>query len=381
MASLQARPAKEWIGKCLLSLFSVILILGLLEVCLRIYQKLQFDIPLSNNGLTQVSLDTPQAPRLANVLDDRLGWRPTPNYHFEGQSQSADGTAYTLRVTQNAYGARAFGSPNTGKTKLLVLGDSFTQAIEVSDDKTYYACLGRVLGAEVFAIGSRGYGTLQEYMLLDEFVDQIHPDLILLQFCYNDFFNNSYDLERAWTAGSLALTRPYWEKGTVNYRIPKPYGWLLKLSNKSSRLLYLVTTRMDRIRFMLSKQDSLLKDIQAHGMAHPGFRASVATTDEIMKRFASRAQDTPIVIFESCTTSKPFYDVIREIARRHRMHFVETLPADLDIAEQKGAVLHNVDRVHWNETGHRLVAEVLGEYLRSNGFVASGVAPVKAAVN
>src|SRR5437867_3136868 len=92
-------------------------------------------------------------------------------------------------------GFRRFGDPSSSRPKLLVVGDSFTHALEVSDDKTYYALLGDRLGAEVFAYGAGGYGTLQESLVLDEYVDIIKPDAILWQFCSNDFVNNDLELE------------------------------------------------------------------------------------------------------------------------------------------------------------------------------------------
>jgi alkylation response protein AidB-like acyl-CoA dehydrogenase len=38
--------------------------------------------------------------------------------------------------------------------------------------------------------GGHGYGTLQEYLVIDKYIDEIKPDLILLQVCSNDFTNN-----------------------------------------------------------------------------------------------------------------------------------------------------------------------------------------------
>jgi len=62
---------------------------------------------------------------------------------------------------------------------------------QVSDEDTYYAIIKRKLDAEVFAYGAGGFGTLQEYMILDRYVDMIHPSLILWQFCLNDFITTT----------------------------------------------------------------------------------------------------------------------------------------------------------------------------------------------
>src|SRR5688500_5741406 len=45
------------------------------------------------------------------------------------------------------------------------------------------------------ATGAGGYGTLPEYLVLDQTIDEIQPTMILWQFCTNDFISNDHDLE------------------------------------------------------------------------------------------------------------------------------------------------------------------------------------------
>src|SRR5262245_7331749 len=111
------------------------------------------------------------------ALDETLGWRARENYRFDGFKENADGTQYPVHLTQNEYGFRMFGDVRSKRSKILVIGDSFTHAIQVSDDKTYYAYIRDILQTEVFAYGGDGYGTLQEYMMLDSYFDRIKPDL------------------------------------------------------------------------------------------------------------------------------------------------------------------------------------------------------------
>ena len=101
------------------------------------------------------------------------------------------GVPYSVRRSQKQYGFRKFGDPSSTKLKMLVIGDSFTHATAVSDDRTYHALLSKILDVEVFAYGAGGYGTLQEY----RYVDLIKPNIVLWQFCINDFINNDNELE------------------------------------------------------------------------------------------------------------------------------------------------------------------------------------------
>ena len=142
--------------------------------------------------------------------DPHLGWRSIPNLDVTKRATDARGNSYPLRVRTNALGFRRFGdTTRTDRLRLLVLGDSFTQAVEVSDDKTYFAHLSNALHADVFAYGCGGYGTVQEYLVLDQYVDRIQPDAVLLQYCSNDFINNDYALELQSLGNNNAMRRPY----------------------------------------------------------------------------------------------------------------------------------------------------------------------------
>ena len=71
------------------------------------------------------------------TLDDELGWRPTPNYAFSGDLRDASGQQYPADLSTDVEGFPIFGKPEEGdRRKVLLLGDSFTQAMHVSDDKT-----------------------------------------------------------------------------------------------------------------------------------------------------------------------------------------------------------------------------------------------------
>ena len=123
-------------------------------------------------------------------------------------------------------GFRLFGDPNSAKLKVLAVGDSFTEAVMVSDGEAYYHHLAAARpDIEFFAIGAAGYGTLQEYMLLDQVIDRVKPDLVLLQMHPNDLINNSHAIESRSTTNNNQMTRPYWEQGQVVQRFPENRDW------------------------------------------------------------------------------------------------------------------------------------------------------------
>jgi hypothetical protein len=73
------------------------------------------------------------------------------------------------------------------RTRVLVLGDSFTYGVGVEDDATFSARLAASdPGLEVLNAGVNGYATSHELLLLREVGLGVQPDLVLLAFFWND---------------------------------------------------------------------------------------------------------------------------------------------------------------------------------------------------
>ena len=57
--------------------------------------------------------------------------------------------------------------------------------------------------------GGGGYGTLQQYLLIKKYFDEIKPTIIIHQFCENDFENNTKQIEKNSILYSQYYFRPY----------------------------------------------------------------------------------------------------------------------------------------------------------------------------
>jgi hypothetical protein len=339
------------------SILSVLLLLvaGLVigEVAIRTVHLVRDGIPF---------METPSGRVGAIVLDPRLGWRATDWYMQDLVETTAGGAIYPIHRSQGAHGFRQYGNVQTREAKLLVIGDSFTQASAVSDDKTYHALLKGRLGIEVFAYGTGGYGTLQEYMILDEVMDVIQPTVMLWQFCTNDFINNDHALEIASTINNNGWTRPYWEQGQIHLHSPKPSGLQVReWISRHSRFLYFMASRADRLRARTAPE-SVERVIGREGFAHPGFARSVKTTDELMARVRARAGSIPIHAF-SCENEEPYNTAFEGIARRHAIQYWKDVPDAVHDALKAGEDVLASDG-HWNARGHALVADRLVRHLR-----------------
>lgn len=91
--------------------------------------------------------------------------------------------------------------------RIAILGDSFSAALEVPIEKTYWSVLGDRLGqcpalagrkVEVVNFGVGGFGQGHELMMLRSRVAKYTPDLVLTQvYLGNDVFNNSKEMSKA----------------------------------------------------------------------------------------------------------------------------------------------------------------------------------------
>lgn len=254
-----------------------------------------------------------------------------------------------------------FGNPQVkDKRKVIFVGDSFTQAVEVSDNKTYYSFLKDTTNLEVFAYGVGGYGNLQEYMVLDKFIDQIQPDILVLQFCSNDFVNNYYELELRSSRNNNAMRRPYLtEEGQVVYAMAKPLPQFREFINMNSRFLYSIFSRLDK----LASSDSSVEDIvTAKGRKYELFQNAVEITERVLGKIKARVPtNTPVYAF-SVDDPNPYYDEFRRMSRANDVVFVDDVPRTIRKAEEHGIVVRAADNIHWNEMGHKIASDVIAKY-------------------
>ncbi|NGZ01524.1 MAG: hypothetical protein CV090_00545 [Nitrospira sp. WS238] len=334
----------------------VVLILGLGEVAIRSVHLLRDGIPFFENTEGRVGLIT---------LDQELGWRATEDFQETLMEKTEKGRPYSVRRSQKQYGFRQFGNLNSSKLKMLVIGDSFTHAGGASDDRTYYALLAKSLDVEVFAYGAGGYGTLQELLILDRYLDVIRPDVILWQYCANDFINNDNELERRSLVNNNGWIRPYWLQGRVQLLSPKESSvqvreWI----NRHSRFLYFIVSRLDRLRAAKTRE-SIEADIEAQGMRHAGFLRAVGITDELMGQVRARVGNRPIMAF-NCVQAEPYDQAFRTISAHYGIVYWDDVARAVHTAAERGEDVYAEDGGHWNERGHALAAEAIAKNFQAD---------------
>jgi len=313
------------------------------------------------------------------TLDEELGWLPTPNYSYRGELVDADGKSYAVNMQTDSAGYRTFGNPHTdSRKKVLFLGDSFTHAMHVSNDKTYHGLIAKDFDIEVFAFGVEGYGTLQEYMILEKIIDDIKPDVIVLQFCPNDFINNHYALELGAIQNNNRMRRPYFEDNEITYKNPTNFASIRNFAASYSRFLYFILSRVDMLKAHpgdTSSETSSEKLIIKEGMAHPFFQEAVQVTEQLFKKIRKRVPaSTPVYLF-STHHGNPSYEQIKRISKSSGIIFIDGTAQAVSAAELEGITTAAADNAHWNNAGHQVVADVLKHYFLEMGLLASRDSP------
>jgi hypothetical protein len=175
------RPKLNWKKKLLLILIGLLFGLLIMEVALRII------------GYTYPIWYMPDQYTGYSLRPGVEGW-----YTREGQSY--------VRVNSEGLRDREHQKqkpPNT--VRIAVLGDSFSEAMHVPQEDTFWWLMERKLKScpefagkniEVINFGVSGYGTAQELLTLRHKVWDYQPDIVLLAFLtFNDIMDNSKALK------------------------------------------------------------------------------------------------------------------------------------------------------------------------------------------
>jgi lysophospholipase L1-like esterase len=119
------------------------------------------------------------------------------------QGRSVKRGAFDAPVWINSHGYRdrehAYDKP-AGVQRVVLLGDSFIEAMQVSFEESLTVALAERLqasgvNAELINLGVSGYGTALQYLTFREFGARYRPDLVLMFFVGNDVSDNSRRLK------------------------------------------------------------------------------------------------------------------------------------------------------------------------------------------
>jgi hypothetical protein len=152
---------------------SLAVVFMMLEVGLRVFKN-PLEPPLDEKNLVY-------------RYDPDLGWFPIPNLEKQFVASRR------ISIRNNGMGFRDHEYTAKKKPRLIFLGDSFVWGFDVEQNERFTEQLQAMLPEwEILNLGVSGYGTDQEFLLLQKVVDTLRPDVVLTIFCSeNDQTDNS----------------------------------------------------------------------------------------------------------------------------------------------------------------------------------------------
>jgi hypothetical protein len=291
-----------------------------------------------------------------------LGWKLRPN-----ASNARYNDLYVSHETVNALGFRTplvpFEKP-AGTRRVVVLGDSHSEAYTVDDRETWCAQLQQRLSTsdapvEVISLGVGGYSTDQELLCYLHYGRRFDPDLVLLQTCSNDPEGNVQD--HYWR-GKKPLFERHGETLLLT-GVPVPNlrntGLLSHDFLKRSALLVLLESMLRQLAVDRDRDVAIDWD------------EAYRTTDLLIRDLASlvRADGVDFAAFNANTKDHPEFDQhLRESLARHGLSYLETDAMYVDPFESYWYA------GHWNPKGQTAAAAMLAPQLarRLAGLPAFG---------
>lgn len=373
--SKEMRTLKGFVGRCCLLALGLLAALVLVEFVVRVLNLYSF--PADDFVETH----------------PELGWSHIPNK--EGY-WLVEGERIPIRINSKGLRDREYSyDKEKGTFRILVLGDSFTQALQVALEDTFCkvleARLNEINGSfEVINGGFGGVGTDYQLLFLRREGYKYHPDLVIIAFFPNDVSDN-YRSKRVLDNDEAPLA--YEERGLVvelkqflaknscaynyfGYAIPAHFPALAKIL---MRIGLLSSQPIDEAQGV----DQRLVLAERYGpeweRAWEVTRALVLELKEVAKKHGSRMALISIPFVQQVTEGrrksessphKPgtgHWDIekpdrlLAKFLEEEDIPFLPLLPHFVEEAENV-QFYHGADG-HWNKPGHGLAAEVIYDWL------------------
>ncbi len=343
---------KRMIQRILLLSAGVLLPLLVLELAVRTYAKLR------------------QQDRTL-AYDSTLGWKLAPLakrlFQDEAQPYLIETNSKGLRDREHSYDK----SPDI--FRIVVLGDSFVFGSGgVSASNRFTDLLEKVSpNLEVINMGVPGYSTDQEYLFLKTEGLKYHPDVVVLCVFVNDFYESFVTLNP-----SIGRPKGYFssEGGELLFHRP-PVSTFYALSQRS----YLLALTERGLRKFWRGQGIRKR------ARNPGHDEEKIRTFKLLlvgARDLCKANGAEFVLvyfpFKGQQDGNVMRDVLSELASTKEFK-TRDLTDFLRQVDAKTPAYFSRD-VHFNEYGHRVVANALYDFLVRNTALKRRVMPIGSAI-
>lgn len=294
-------------------------------------------------------------------VDPILGWSTKKNFQHVYNQTDYYGDKYKSKYLTNEYGARHYRtnikSSNSKEIyRILILGDSFTMDQYSGNDKMWFSELSENLSrmllknVEVNAFGAGGYGNLQEYLVLKnqpQFLTKYNPNILILQFCANDFSNNNLEIEKKGFYISQFMRRPYLIENNITfYQNWITYFYRDNFYLRDSRIFAKFTFYLEFFlrNFLIKKEHKIDENL---------INQSKQTTFDLLVKIKNLYPDIPAFIF-SCSNEPEYWE---EIARKSNFLILNNSSNLVKNAKKNNLKIFYKDGAHLNDLGNNLLGK------------------------
>jgi len=381
---------KKALSRALLLVAGLVLAFLLLEILCRIFWE-------EWSGLEQES-------SISFVAREDYRKPPRPAVFWPGQLGNVkEFSVHTVKNYLGFHDGEHEPRKPGGTFRIVVLGDSFVEALQVPLEKAFHKVLEAELNeklsfpVEVISLGKSGAGTEKSLELLTACGLSFQPDLVILEFLSNDLIDNTPALRKEEREQEKRRKQFVPELKDIYPRF---------LLIPSSRFNQLLALKLSRVLQGIKASANATRD--KYGFVHlntlvfaeeyaPLWEKAWRRTERFILRCGeeSEAADARfcVIAFPEMwrvgprkelrkrmkTMSKAARDLhwdfektdrtLREFCKEKGIAFHSLLPAFREARERTGKNLHYPYDMHLNERGHRVAAEDTAAFLLARRLV------------
>jgi hypothetical protein len=301
---------------------SSVISLGLGEIALRAFMAKDFPIFQNEKNLLY-------------RYDETLGWFPIPN------TTNRVSDVRTILAIHNSSGFRDVEHlKNAVKLRLLFLGDSYVWGYDAEAPERFTDKLqAKHPEWEVLNCGISGYGTDQEFLLLQRIYDKYKPHVVFLVFC-----TENDEVDNRWNFRHESYFKPYY---TTNEHRLELHGVPVPRSERAVFLGHPLIFRSYLLRLFVRAYCKITTPPRKH-VPSPTFGIF-----QDMQKYL-QARGTILVV--GLTRKSPRLEAfLSQLGIPH---------VDFQAAEQYPRV------GHWTPQGHDTVCEEIDRFMKTNGVMS-----------
>lgn len=347
------------------------------------------------------------SPVIPGAWDAELAWHYQPNSKFDYWAWDGDRREYTAAQEVNSFGFTDREPPQplpSGARRIMILGDSFIEALQIENRHKVGALLERDLEQRlksevvVASFGGSGTGQAAQYAYWKKFAKLIKPQLLILNIVSNDPADNHPQLSarvHGWdplfpprhsvilsdsTADGLIDIPPYrdWSRFTTRDLLPPQLD-----SASRGYALWSATGRFFSSRLARSTHTAAFPWNQLYKGHHvdfafmadelsadPYITEGYEITARLLRRYKREAAAygaEVILLFGDVLPVDRKQDSTAKLSTMHSWFRSTAREAGIEMISipehvtEKGLNFRDFTRAdsHWNEAGHRLAADLL----------------------